>query len=99
MSSIVRRSILYAQNFLKSSCLVDSLLDRYGIGPGDMLYEIGPGKGIITECLARRCKQVVAIENDPHLVAAFLRSCANTPNLTIHECDILPYRLPQLQHK
>ena len=53
MSSIVRRSILYAQNFLKSSCLVDSLLDRYGIGPGDILYEIGPGKGIITECLAR----------------------------------------------
>ena len=53
MSSIVRHSILYAQNFLKSSCLVDSLLDRYGIGPDDILYEMGPGKGTITECLAR----------------------------------------------
>src|SRR6266481_5189361 len=99
MSSIVRRSILYAQNFLKSSCLVDSLLDRYGIGPGDMLYEIGPGKGIITECLARRCKQVVAIEKDPQLVAALRRRFANTPNITIHEGDFLQFRLPNVHYK
>src|SRR5258708_15787526 len=99
MSSIVQRSILYAQNFLKSSCLVDSLLDRYGIGPGDILYEIGPGKGIITECLARRCKQVVAIEKDPQLVAALRRRFANTPNLTIHEGDFLQFRLPNVHYK
>src|SRR5260370_31447153 len=99
MSSIVQRSILYAQNFLKSSCLVDSLLDRYSIGPGDMLYEIGPGKGIITECLARRCKQVVAIEKDPQLVAALRRRFANTPNITIHEGDFLQFRLPNVHYK
>ncbi len=99
MSSIVQRSILYAQNFIKSPCLVDSLLDRYGIGSGDILYEIGPGKGIITECLARRCKQVIAIEKDPQLAAALRRRFANTPNITIHEGDFLQFRLPDVHYK
>src|SRR5260221_10337250 len=64
-----------------------------------MLYKIGPGKGIITKCFARRCKQVVAIENDPQLVAALRRRCANTPNLTIHEGDFLQFRLPNVHYK
>jgi 23S rRNA (adenine-N6)-dimethyltransferase len=64
MSAIQRRSILYAQNLLKSQYLVDRLLDKCDIGLNDIIYEIGPGKGIITERLAQRCRQVIAIEKD-----------------------------------
>ena len=74
MSASPRRSVLYAQNFLKSPCLVSSLLDSCDIGSEDVVYEIGPGKGIITEQLARRYKHVVAVEKDPCLADQLLRA-------------------------
>ena len=40
------RSILYSQNFLRDPVLVASLLDTCDIGVGDVVCEIGPGKGI-----------------------------------------------------
>jgi 23S rRNA (adenine-N6)-dimethyltransferase len=99
MSSSFHQSIFYAQHFLKDPCLVDSLLDRCTIGHDDVVYEIGPGKGIITEQLARRCKQVVAIEKDPQLSALLLQKFAGMPNVSIHEGDFLHYRLPRKPYK
>jgi len=99
MSSLPRRSVLYSQNFLKSSRLVASLLDRCNIRACDSVYEIGPGKGIITEQLARRCKQVVAIEKDPLLAVALQRKFAHAANVTIHEGDFLQFCLPATPYK
>ncbi|TMC96650.1 MAG: hypothetical protein E6J22_01380 [Chloroflexi bacterium] len=53
MSSSFRPNIFYAQHFLKDPRLVTSLLDRCTIGYDDVVYEIGPGKGMITEQLAQ----------------------------------------------
>ena len=49
MTSIQRRSVIYSQNFLTNPRLVDRLLDASSIGPVDLVYEMGPGTGIITE--------------------------------------------------
>jgi 23S rRNA (adenine-N6)-dimethyltransferase len=99
MKSIARRSVLYAQNFLKNPRLVDHLLDRCSIGAGDIVYEIGPGKGIITEQLASRCRQVVAIEKDLQLVEVLRRRFAGAPNVIIHKGDFLQFRLPDFSYK
>jgi len=99
MSSSFHQRIFYAQNFLKDSCLVASLLTRCNIDHDDVVYEIGSGKGIITEQLARRCKHVVAIEKDPCLSALLLQQFADRPNVTIHECDFLHYHLPRKPYK
>src|SRR5690349_18944670 len=99
MSSLHQRRMLYAQNFLKSRCLVDRLLDTCAIGPDDIVYEIGPGKGIITERLAQRCRQVITIEKDPLLVAALRSRFARTANVRLHEGDFLDYRLPGGHYK
>lgn len=99
MSNPLRRSVLYSQNFLKSSRLVASLLDRCTIRPCDIVYEIGPGKGIITEQLAARCQQVVAIEKDPLLAAELRQKFADVPNITIHDGDFLHFRLPAAPYK
>jgi 23S rRNA (adenine-N6)-dimethyltransferase len=99
MSSAYRQNIFYAQHFLKDPCLIASLLDKSSIGPDDVVYEIGPGKGIITAQLARRCKQVVAIEKDPRLVVLLLRQFADRPHVTIHEGDFLHYCLPRKPYK
>lgn len=99
MTAIQPRSIDYAQNFLKSRSLVERLLDRCDIGPADVVYEIGPGKGIITECLAQRCHKVVAIEKDPVLADALRARFSGTTSIQIHEGDFLEYRLPRDHYK
>lgn len=99
MSSVLRPDLCYTQNFLKDSRLVTSLLDRSSIGPDDVVYEIGPGKGIITEQLARRSKRVVAVEKDPRLATFLLQKFATRPNVTIHADDFLHYPLPRQPYK
>lgn len=95
----LRRSITYSQNFLKSSRLVDRLLDGSSIGPGDLVYEIGPGKGIITDRLALRCAAVVAVEKDPGLTATLRRRYANRPGVRIDGADFLECPLPRQPYK
>lgn len=99
MPALPQRSILYAQNFLTSACLVDALLDRCSFAPGDILYEIGPGRGIITDRLASRCSQVVAIEKDPLLAEALRCRFDGIPNITIYEGDFLQFHLPSTHYK
>ena len=68
MAKKPNKQLALAQNFLKSVQLVRSLLKISSIGPEDTVYEIGPGRGIITGELARIARKVIAVETDPHLV-------------------------------
>jgi 23S rRNA (adenine-N6)-dimethyltransferase len=63
------------------------------------VYEIGPGSGIITEQLAGRHRQVIAIEKDPHMAALLRRKFAETSNVRIHLGDFLDYRLPRAHYQ
>ncbi len=99
MPALEQFGILYSQNFLRSPFLVERLLNMCDIGPHDIVYEIGAGKGIITEHLAPRCQQVIAIEKDLQF-ARFLRSkFATARNVRIAEGDFLRYDLPQKPYK
>lgn len=99
MSSAHRESLRCTQNFLKDSRLVAFLLDRSSINHNDLVYEIGPGKGIITRQLARRCRRVVAIEKDPRLAAMLLQQFADHPHVSIHAGDFLDHPLPRQPYK
>ena len=88
-------NIRHSQNFLRDSRLVAALLDQSDVAHDATVYEIGPGKGIITEQLARRYRRVVAIEKDPQLATQLLRAFADRPNVTIHEVDFLRHPLPR----
>lgn len=99
MSTLPRRSVYYAQNFLKNPCLIAALLDQSGIGLLDVVYEIGPGKGIITGQLAQRCRRVIAIEKDAMLAAQLRQRFAHHSNVTIIEDDFLNVQLPGSPYK
>lgn len=94
-----RKSIIYSQNFLKSPELVANLLDESSISPSDIVYEIGPGKGVITEQLAQRCKRVIVIEKDLELYSRLREQFAQNLKIEIYEGDFLEYRLPQREYK
>ena len=99
MSTPSRQSVLYSQNFLIDSRLVALLLDQSGLRHDDVVYEIGPGKGLITKQLALRYRQVIAIEKDPRLSEWLQREFASWPNVTIHQADFLRYPLPRQPYK
>src|SRR5215207_11234105 len=98
MSSLHHR-IVYSQNFLRSPQLVEQLLDRSGIGADDLVIEIGPGRGVITERLAARCRQVLAVEQDPVLVEELRGQFADTSNVTLFAGDFLSFPLPLTAYK
>ncbi len=91
---ISNSDIRCTQNFLTDPALVDRLLDASTIGPNDVVYEIGPGTGIITERLLRRCRQVIAVERDMALARRLAQRFAGCPRLVIRQGDALDLPLP-----
>jgi 23S rRNA (adenine-N6)-dimethyltransferase len=54
----------HGQNFLASRRLAATLVREAGIGPADLVLEIGAGRGVLTAELARRARAVIAVELD-----------------------------------
>lgn len=88
-----------AQNFLRNPALVHRLVESSSIGPHDVVYEIGPGRGIITAALARKAKKVVAIERDADLVRSLRERFRGGGNVEIIERDFLRFSVPEREYK
>jgi 23S rRNA (adenine-N6)-dimethyltransferase len=99
MSSRRHHRIAFSQNFLRSPQLIDRLLDRSGVCADDLVIEVGPGRGVITERLAARCRQVLAVEQDPILVEELSARFAGTCNVALFAGDFLSFPLPLTAYK
>ena len=56
------------QNFLKSQPALRKMLEMGEVNDKDIILEIGPGKGALTEKLLEKAKCVIAVEKDRDLV-------------------------------
>lgn len=56
------------QNFLKSEMALRKIVEAGELDPGDIILEIGPGKGALTEKLLEKSRQVIAVEKDRELL-------------------------------
>jgi len=99
MASKPNKRIVLAQNFLRSSKLARSLLNISSIASSDIVYEIGPGRGIITAELARTACQVIAIEKDPNLARQMQSRFQEVENVQIIASDFLQYRILDREYK
>jgi 23S rRNA (adenine-N6)-dimethyltransferase len=99
MSHYHAQRIAYSQNFLRNPRLVERLLDRSGIGADDLVIEIGPGRGVITERLATRCRQVLAVEQDPLLADQLRSHLADAGNVALFAGNFLAFPLPLTAYK
>ncbi|MCD6569710.1 MAG: ribosomal RNA small subunit methyltransferase A [Deltaproteobacteria bacterium] len=79
------------QNFLQNVSVVEKIISFAQLRPDDTVLEIGPGKGILTEFLARHVKLVVAIEKDDHLFEGLINRFWGSPNIKFIHGDILKY--------
>ena len=57
------------QNFLHDQNQLRRLIDAAAVGPGDLVLEVGPGTGTLTETLVERGCEVVACELDRDMAA------------------------------
>ncbi|TML73342.1 MAG: methyltransferase domain-containing protein [Actinobacteria bacterium] len=62
-----------AQHFLRSSAFAAELVRAAGIRPGELVLDIGAGRGLLTAALVRAGARVQAIELDPRLAADLRR--------------------------
>ncbi len=62
------------QHFLFDPAILDRIVAALDPKPDDVVVEIGPGKGTLTERLLRRVGHVIAIEKDRELAAALSSS-------------------------
>lgn len=79
------------QNFLIDRNLVSKLIDSAAVGPGDLVLEVGPGTGTLTEGLLARGTEVIACELDTDL-SRLLRETigvAHPDRFTLIEGDCL----------
>lgn len=57
----------WGQNFLVDRNVLSCILDVAELIPEHSVLEVGPGKGVLTEALAERCRRVFSIEIDRRL--------------------------------
>lgn len=65
--------------------------------PQDVVVEIGPGKGILTELLIEKVAQVIAIEIDNDLFEYLTKEFAYTDQLTLLNKDFLEISIEELK--
>jgi 16S rRNA (adenine1518-N6/adenine1519-N6)-dimethyltransferase len=90
------------QNFLKSTKALSDIVIAGAISLDDIILEIGPGKGALTEKLLEKAGKVVAIEKDPELISLLSEKFAKeigNKKLEIIEHDILDFNFKAEKYK
>jgi 16S rRNA (adenine1518-N6/adenine1519-N6)-dimethyltransferase len=85
----VRPSKGLGQHFLFERGVVQKMVRAAEVGPDDLVLEIGPGLGILTEELLRRARAVVAVELDRRLAAYLAETLAPAPSTSLRACPEL----------
>jgi len=75
----------FGQNFLTGAQSLRQVVTAADIRPGDLVYEVGAGRGHLTAELARRTRRLVTYEVDPAMAAAL----PALPGLTVRAEDFL----------
>ena len=81
----------FGQHFLASPSILERIAAAANPAeePVDLIVEIGPGKGALTEHLLKRAQRIVAIEIDPVMVHYLAHRFREQPRLTVLNQDVL----------
>lgn len=86
----------FGQNFLIDDHILTKIVDAADITKDDMVLEIGPGIGTMTQYLCERAKRVVAVEIDRALIPVLEDTLSEYDNVTVINEDILKVNLHKL---
>jgi 16S rRNA (adenine1518-N6/adenine1519-N6)-dimethyltransferase len=77
------------QSFLINDEVIDQIIDQAGVLSDDLVLEVGPGLGVLTEGLLKVAGEVVAVELDDKLVNYLQNKFVNNKKLRIIHQDVL----------
>ncbi len=85
-----------SQNFLIDGNVIHKIVRTAEIQPNDIVLEIGPGPGALTEALLEQGASVIAIEMDPVFAEKLHRLQTPDQRLQVIQADVLSVALDQL---
>ena len=77
------------QNFIIDDNVLERIMDGSDISNDDVILEIGPGIGVMTNILCENAKKVVSIEIDKSLIPVLSETVGHHENLKIINKDVL----------
>ena len=86
----------FGQNFLIDTRVLDKIISAAQITGEDMVLEIGPGIGTMTQYLAESARCVAAVEIDENLIPILEETLRGYENIHIINGDILKIDMNQL---
>ena len=86
----------FGQHFLSDPGVIDAIIRAVHPTKDDVIVEIGPGQGAITDALARNAGHLHAVELDRDLVARLRQQYEGNPDVTVHEADALRFDFSSL---
>lgn len=86
----------FGQNFLIDSHVLEKIVDAAHVTGQDCVLEIGPGIGTMTQYLAERAREVVAVEIDRALIPILQDTLSDYDNVTVLNEDIMKVDVAQL---
>ncbi len=79
----------YGQNFLIDDNVLENIVEAANISKEDLVIEIGPGLGNLTEYILKKCKYALLVEIDPKMIEVVKDRFGISSNYTILNEDIL----------
>jgi len=91
-----KRKPKLGQNFLLDAGAAQNIVEALGDISNRTVIEIGPGRGVLTDGLARRARRVIGIELDRVLAAQLRMRYATRGNVEILESDFVTAEFPSM---
>ncbi len=79
----------FGQNFLIDTHVLEKIIKAAGVTKDDLVIEIGPGIGTMTQYLAEAAREVIAVEIDRNLIPILEETLADYDNIKIINEDVL----------
>lgn len=86
----------FGQNFLVDEHVLEKIIRAAEVTREDLVFEVGPGIGTLTQYLAEAAGQVIAVEIDEKLIPILKETLAGYENVTVLHQDILKTDIRQL---
>ena len=86
----------YGQNFLIDIRVLDKIIAAAEITKDDVVLEIGPGIGTMTQYLAQAARHVIAVEIDANLIPILKETLQDYSNVVLLHNDILKVDITEL---
>ncbi len=77
------------QNFIIDESVLERIIEGSEVTDSDMILEIGPGIGVLTDALCKNASSVVSIEIDRSLIPVLEETVGHHKNLKVINNDVL----------